>query len=136
MKVDHYPLSLTFYQIFSKINRNGYEFNIKRKYKFERLFSTMRWLFISLIRFYQKFISPLKPPTCRFYPTCSHYGLEAVQRYGPIKGGYLTIVRILKCHPFHPGGFDPVPDLRQKCTHSKSKSPLTESENNKETKIQ
>lgn len=66
--------------------------------------------FISIIRFYQTVISPLKPPTCRFYPTCSHYGLEAVQRFGAIKGGYLTIKRILKCHPFHPGGVDPVPE--------------------------
>ena len=66
--------------------------------------------FIALIRFYQTVISPLKPPTCRFYPTCSHYGLEAVQRFGALKGGYLTIKRILKCHPFHPGGIDPVPE--------------------------
>lgn len=68
--------------------------------------------FILLIRFYQKVISPLKPPTCRFYPTCSHYGLEAIQRFGAIKGGWLTIKRILKCHPFHPGGIDPVPEKR------------------------
>ena len=66
-------------------------------------------IFISLIRFYQKFVSPLKPPSCRFYPTCSQYGLEAIQRFGAIKGCYLTIKRILKCHPFHPGGYDPVP---------------------------
>ncbi|WML45735.1 membrane protein insertion efficiency factor YidD [Neobacillus sp. PS3-40] len=70
----------------------------------------LKKMFISLIRFYQIVISPLKPPTCRFYPTCSHYGLEAVQRYGAIKGGWLAIKRILKCHPFHPGGIDPVPD--------------------------
>ncbi|MGG3466445.1 membrane protein insertion efficiency factor YidD [Neobacillus pocheonensis] len=68
--------------------------------------------FIGLIRFYQIAISPLKPPTCRFYPTCSHYGLEAVQRFGAIKGGYLAIKRILKCHPFHPGGLDPVPEKK------------------------
>jgi uncharacterized protein len=68
--------------------------------------------FILLIRFYQKVISPLKPPTCRFYPTCSHYGLESIQRFGAIKGGWLTIKRILKCHPFHPGGIDPVPEKR------------------------
>jgi putative membrane protein insertion efficiency factor len=67
-------------------------------------------LVIALIRFYQIFISPLKPPTCRFYPTCSQYGLEAVKRFGAIRGGWLTIKRILKCHPFHPGGFDPVPE--------------------------
>ncbi|WP_080066623.1 membrane protein insertion efficiency factor YidD [Ruminiclostridium hungatei] len=64
---------------------------------------------ISLIRFYQKFISPLKMrPTCRFYPTCSQYAIEAVTKYGCIRGGYMAIKRILKCHPFHPGGFDPV----------------------------
>ncbi|AIE61123.1 membrane protein insertion efficiency factor YidD [Bacillus methanolicus] len=71
-------------------------------------------LMIGIIRFYQKVISPLKPPTCRFYPTCSHYGLEAIRRFGPLKGGWLTIKRILKCHPFHPGGFDPVPDKKPK----------------------
>ncbi|WHX39718.1 membrane protein insertion efficiency factor YidD [Mesobacillus sp. AQ2] len=66
--------------------------------------------FIGIIRFYQTVISPLKPPTCRFYPTCSHYGVEAIQKFGPFKGGWLTIVRILKCQPLHPGGFDPVPE--------------------------
>jgi putative membrane protein insertion efficiency factor len=66
--------------------------------------------FLAIIRFYQLVISPLKPPTCRFYPTCSHYGLEAVQRFGAFKGGWLTIKRILKCHPFHQGGMDPVPE--------------------------
>lgn len=66
------------------------------------------------IRFYQIAISPLKPPSCRFYPTCSHYGLEAIERFGPIKGGYLTIKRLLKCHPFHPGGFDYVPEKKGK----------------------
>ena len=70
----------------------------------------MQKTFIFIIRFYQKIISPLTPPSCRFYPTCSSYGLEAIKRYGAIKGGYLTIKRILKCHPFHPGGIDPVPE--------------------------
>jgi putative membrane protein insertion efficiency factor len=70
--------------------------------------------FILLIRFYQIVISPLKPPTCRFHPTCSQYGLESIQRFGAIKGGWLTIKRILKCHPFHPGGFDPVPERKSK----------------------
>ena len=73
-------------------------------------------LLIMLIRFYQRFLTPLKPPTCRFYPTCSHYGIEAVTRFGAIKGGWLTVKRILKCHPFHPGGFDPVPEKPQKKT--------------------
>lgn len=69
-------------------------------------------IFISIIRFYQVMISPIKPPSCRFYPTCSHYGLEAVQRFGAFKGGWLTLKRILKCHPFHPGGIDPVPEKK------------------------
>ncbi|WP_088005571.1 membrane protein insertion efficiency factor YidD [Indiicoccus explosivorum] len=62
------------------------------------------------IRFYQRFISPLTPPSCRFYPTCSHYGLEAVQHHGAMKGTYLAVRRVLRCHPFHKGGFDPVPE--------------------------
>ncbi|WP_040207538.1 membrane protein insertion efficiency factor YidD [Neobacillus jeddahensis] len=70
----------------------------------------MKKIFISIIRFYQVVISPIKPPTCRFYPTCSNYGLEAIQRFGALKGGWLTLKRILKCHPFHPGGLDPVPE--------------------------
>lgn len=59
---------------------------------------------------YRKFISPLKPPTCRFYPTCSQYALEAIEKHGAAKGGWLAAKRILRCHPFHPGGYDPVPD--------------------------
>lgn len=74
----------------------------------------MKQLFLRLIKFYQKVISPLKPPTCRFYPTCSHYGMEAIQRFGALKGGWLTIKRIFKCHPFHPGGMDPVPEKKAK----------------------
>jgi uncharacterized protein len=69
----------------------------------------LKTVLLLIIKFYQKFISPLKPPTCRFYPTCSHYGLESVKRFGAIRGGYLTIKRIVKCHPLHPGGFDEVP---------------------------
>jgi len=65
---------------------------------------------IFFIRIYQKAISPLKPPSCRFYPTCSQYGLEAIERFGVLKGGMLTLRRISKCHPFHPGGYDPVPE--------------------------
>ncbi len=69
----------------------------------------MKTLMVLLIRFYRKFISPLKPPTCRFYPTCSTYALQAYQKYGFFKGTYLTVRRLLKCHPFHPGGYDPLP---------------------------
>jgi len=69
----------------------------------------MQFLLINLIKFYKLFISPLLPPRCRFYPSCSSYGLEAIQLHGAIKGSYLTIRRLLKCHPFHEGGIDPVP---------------------------
>ncbi|MCH1625425.1 membrane protein insertion efficiency factor YidD [Fredinandcohnia quinoae] len=79
----------------------------------------MKSVFIGIIRFYQKFISPLKPPTCRFYPTCSHYGLEAIKRFGAIKGGWLTIKRISKCHPLHPGGIDFVPEKNEAKEHQK-----------------
>ncbi|WP_134702312.1 membrane protein insertion efficiency factor YidD [Ammoniphilus sp. YIM 78166] len=69
----------------------------------------MKRLLLGSIRFYQRGISPLKPPSCRFYPTCSAYGFEAIEKFGAMKGTWLTIVRIGKCHPFHPGGYDPVP---------------------------
>lgn len=64
---------------------------------------------IAVIRFYQRGISPLTPPSCRFTPTCSQYGLEAIQRYGAGRGTWLTIKRLLRCHPFCRGGYDPVP---------------------------
>ncbi|ADU32556.1 membrane protein insertion efficiency factor YidD [Evansella cellulosilytica] len=73
----------------------------------------MKRFFIGSIRFYQKYISRFTPPTCRFYPTCSHYSIEAIQRFGAFKGSWLTFKRILKCQPFHPGGFDPVPDEKK-----------------------
>ncbi|MBH9580186.1 membrane protein insertion efficiency factor YidD [Staphylococcus felis] len=69
----------------------------------------LKTVLIGLIRIYQRFISPLTPPSCRFYPTCSNYTLEAIRVHGAIKGTWLGIKRILKCHPFHKGGFDPVP---------------------------
>ncbi|WP_379965229.1 membrane protein insertion efficiency factor YidD [Ectobacillus sp. sgz5001026] len=74
----------------------------------------MKKILISIIQFYQNFISPLTPPSCRFYPTCSHYGVEAIKVHGALKGSWLTIKRISKCHPFHPGGFDPVPEKKHK----------------------
>ena len=64
---------------------------------------------IGAIRFYQKGISPLKPPVCRFYPSCSQYGVEAMEKYGAAKGGWLLLRRLLRCHPLCRGGFDPVP---------------------------
>ena len=68
----------------------------------------MKIIVISCIKFYRKFISPLKRPSCRFYPTCSQYTLEAVEKYGALKGGFMGIKRILKCHPYNKGGYDPV----------------------------
>jgi putative membrane protein insertion efficiency factor len=66
------------------------------------------------IKVYRKFISPLKPATCRFYPTCSAYALEAVEIHGPVKGSWLAAKRIARCHPFNPGGLDPVPPPKEK----------------------
>lgn len=63
---------------------------------------------LALIRFYRLFISPLKPPVCRFYPTCSQYTYEAVSKYGFCKGLYMGLKRVLSCHPFNPGGYHPV----------------------------
>ncbi|TWH46636.1 membrane protein insertion efficiency factor YidD [Sporomusa sp. KB1] len=65
-------------------------------------------LIISSIKFYRLFISPLKPPSCRFVPTCSEYALMAIERYGVCRGVVMAVKRILRCHPFHPGGYDPV----------------------------
>ncbi|MDG5473565.1 membrane protein insertion efficiency factor YidD [Jeotgalibacillus sp. ET6] len=72
----------------------------------------MSKLLLSIISFYRKFISPLTPPSCRFYPTCSQYGMEAIQKHGALKGGWLTVIRLLKCHPFHRGGIDYVPEKK------------------------
>ncbi|WP_380182577.1 membrane protein insertion efficiency factor YidD [Kalamiella sp. sgz302252] len=66
-------------------------------------------LLIALIRVYQRVISPLLGPHCRFHPTCSQYGIEALRRFGLVKGSWLTTKRVLKCHPLNPGGDDPVP---------------------------
>ncbi len=62
---------------------------------------------IYIIRFYQRFISPIKPPSCRFYPTCSNYAIEAIKRFGPFQGGLMAIYRVLRCGPWSAGGYDP-----------------------------
>lgn len=70
----------------------------------------MKKLLIQIIKAYRKYISPLKGrPTCIYYPTCSQYAIEALEKYGVVKGTYLAVKRILRCHPFHKGGYDPVP---------------------------
>jgi putative membrane protein insertion efficiency factor len=69
----------------------------------------MRIIFIFLIKLYKIFLSPFLPPACRFYPTCSEYALEAIKKHGALKGSYLAVRRILRCHPLCEGGFDPVP---------------------------
>ncbi|MBO8159693.1 membrane protein insertion efficiency factor YidD [Thermosyntropha sp.] len=68
----------------------------------------MKRLIVFLIKIYQK-ATLFKKPSCRFYPSCSNYAIEAVEKYGAIKGGWLAFRRILRCHPFNPGGYDPVP---------------------------
>lgn len=69
-----------------------------------------RWLILGLIRLYQLVFSPYVPPnTCRFYPSCSHYGYQAVYKYGALKGSWMAVKRVVRCNPFNPGGYDPVP---------------------------
>jgi hypothetical protein len=70
----------------------------------------MRALLIALIRVYQLFVSPLLGNHCRFYPSCSQYAREAIEQHGVLRGGWLAIRRLLRCHPWHPGGVDPVPE--------------------------
>lgn len=69
----------------------------------------MKKILVFLVKCYRRYISPLKRPCCRFYPTCSQYALEALTKYGALKGSWLALRRILKCHPWHEGGIDPVP---------------------------
>ena len=71
----------------------------------------MKKIMLFLLKGYKKFISPLLPPSCRFVPTCSEYAMEAISRYGVLRGGFLAFWRILRCNPFCKSGFDPVPDL-------------------------
>jgi uncharacterized protein len=69
----------------------------------------MRTVILALIRFYQRFISPLLGSNCRFYPTCSHYTYDAIAKFGVLQGSWLGLKRIIRCHPWNPGGYDPVP---------------------------
>jgi uncharacterized protein len=69
----------------------------------------MKWLSLGLIRLYQKTISEVVPSSCRFYPSCSQYSYEAIQKYGVLRGSWMAVKRVGRCHPFHPGGYDPVP---------------------------
>ncbi|RLC29962.1 MAG: membrane protein insertion efficiency factor YidD [Deltaproteobacteria bacterium] len=68
----------------------------------------MRYIPVALISIYQRCISPFLPPSCRFHPTCSTYARDAIIKYGIVKGGFLAVLRVSKCHPFHPGGYDPL----------------------------
>ena len=69
----------------------------------------MKRAILRVIRFYQASVSPLFPPRCRYIPTCSEYAMQAIERYGAAKGSWLALRRLLRCNPFHPGGYDPVP---------------------------
>lgn len=69
----------------------------------------MKWIVLALIRLYQNTVSRVLPPTCRFYPSCSQYTYQAIAKYGFFRGGWLGAKRIARCHPFNPGGYDPVP---------------------------
>ncbi|MDE1461034.1 membrane protein insertion efficiency factor YidD [Spartinivicinus poritis] len=80
----------------------------------------MKKLFMLLIRAYQLAISPLLGRNCRFYPSCSSYALEAIEQYGAIKGCWLAVRRLLRCHPWHPGGYDPVPGTVDCCEQAET----------------
>lgn len=75
----------------------------------EKLEIDMKKLFIFIIKFYRKYISPMKSTKCPYIPSCSEYGMEAIEKYGALKGGVLTLWRIIRCNPFSKGGYDPVP---------------------------
>lgn len=74
-------------------------------------------LLMALVRVYQLFVSPLLPPACRFYPTCSRYAVDAIREWGAVRGTAMAVWRVLRCHPFHPGGYDPVPHRTEAPRH-------------------
>lgn len=78
----------------------------------------LAWPLVALIKVYQYVISPLLGPRCRFWPSCSHYALEALREHGFLRGGWLSLKRLSKCHPLHPGGVDPVPPASHSCCES------------------
>ena len=78
----------------------------------------MNWLLVRLLRGYQLLVSPMFGPSCRFYPTCSNYAIEAVRTHGAARGGWLALRRVCRCHPWNEGGHDPVPPARHKHSHS------------------
>lgn len=82
--------------------------------------SPLAWPLILLIRVYQRVISPVLPPSCRFYPSCSAYAVEALQVHGLVRGSALTVWRLLRCAPWHPGGVDPVPPPRTRATEERA----------------
>lgn len=83
----------------------------------------MKTVLILLVRLYKKLISPLLPPACRFHPSCSAYAEESLRLHGALRGSWLTLRRLLRCHPFHPGGLDPVPPARSLARHEGSHAP-------------
>jgi putative membrane protein insertion efficiency factor len=83
----------------------------------------MTRLLLALIRFYRMGVSPLRPPTCRYTPSCSAYAVEAIETYGAWRGGWLALRRLLRCHPFHAGGHDPVPSPVDPAKSSTAASP-------------
>ncbi|HNW04752.1 MAG TPA: membrane protein insertion efficiency factor YidD [Oscillospiraceae bacterium] len=82
----------------------------------------MKKLLLFLIRFYQRAISAYTPACCRYYPTCSAYAVTAIERFGALRGGLLAVIRVLRCHPYHAGGFDPVPEEWDLHYYKKQKS--------------
>jgi putative membrane protein insertion efficiency factor len=83
------------------------------------------WLLVAPLRVYQRFVSPVIPPSCRFYPSCSAYAVEALQVHGPLRGSWLTVRRLLRCAPWHPGGYDPVPHPGRPAAHTTAEETLS-----------